>query len=152
MEIEQLGAWGDFIGGLAVVAGLIFVGVQLLGGNRETRASTIQTSLQMQILVDTELARYSDTWEKIISGVAIDDLAELRRAIILFNLVMTNLENRFHQFQAGYLDKKSWNASLEALHRFLASNIYSKWRESAGAATHSVDFLDLIDDVLSKSA
>ena len=37
MTIEDLGAWGDFIGGVAVVAGLIFVGIQLKIGNRETR-------------------------------------------------------------------------------------------------------------------
>ena len=57
MLIEQLGAWGDFIGGIAVVAGLVFVGIQLLGANRETRAATIQSSLQMQMFVDAELAK-----------------------------------------------------------------------------------------------
>ncbi len=38
MTIEELGAWGDFIGGVAVLAGLIFVGVQLIVANRESRA------------------------------------------------------------------------------------------------------------------
>ena len=148
MEVEQLGAWGDFIGGIAVLAGLVFVGVQLLGANRETRAATIQSSLHMQILVDVELAKYSDTWQKVISNASIDDQSELRRAIILFNLVMTTMENRYHQFQAGYLDKSSWEASLEATGKSLESNIYFDWRKSAGAATHSIDFLNLVDSIV----
>jgi hypothetical protein len=147
MAVEQLGAWGDFIGGIAVVAGLVFVGIQLLGANREARAATIQSSLHMQVLVDTELARHADTWAKVISKSPIEDESELRRALILFNLIMTTMENRYHQFQAGYLDKDSWEASQRALRKTLAADIYTHWRGSAGAATHSLQFLDLADDL-----
>jgi len=87
MGIEQLGAWGEFIGGIAVLGGLVFVGVQLLGANREARAATIQSALEMQLMVDTELARYADTWNKVVSNQTIEDDSERRRAIILFNLV-----------------------------------------------------------------
>ena len=78
MSVEQLGAWGDFVGGIAVVAGLVFVGIQLLGANRETRAATIQSSLQMQLFVDAEIAKHTDTWQKVISGTPIEDQSELR--------------------------------------------------------------------------
>ena len=37
MPIEQLAAWGEFVGGVAVVAGLIFVALQLRVSNREAR-------------------------------------------------------------------------------------------------------------------
>jgi hypothetical protein len=148
MAVEQLGAWGDFIGGIAVVAGLVFVGIQLLGANREARAATIQSSLHMQVLVDTELARHADTWEKVIAKSPIEEGSELRRAIILFNLIMTTMENRYHQFQVGYLDKSSWEASQRALSKTLATDIYTHWRGSAGAATHTMEFLDLLDDLV----
>jgi hypothetical protein len=151
MGIEQLGAWGDFIGGIAVLGGLVFVGVQLLGANREARAATIQSALQMQIMTDSELAKYSDTWEKVVSNSSLDDSSEHRRAILLFNLVITTLENRYHQFRAGYLDDKSWEASLEALKKTLACDIFVAWRNSAGAATHSIDFLNLIDSAVTEN-
>ena len=76
MGIEELGAWGDFIGGIAVLAGLIFVGIQLLGANKEARAATIQSALEMQVLVDTELARHSATWAKVTANAAFDDEGE----------------------------------------------------------------------------
>ena len=147
MTVDQLGAWGDFIGGIAVLAGLVFVGIQLLGANREARAATIQASLEMQTQVDSELAKYPDTWEKVISNSAFDTDAEYRRAIILFNLIMTTMENRYHQYQAGYLEEKSWGASLEAMRRTLSRNISNDWRASDGASTHSADFLNLIDSI-----
>ena len=152
MGIEQLGAWGDFIGGIAVLGGLVFVGVQLLGANREARAATIQSSLEMQLMVDTELARYADTWNKVVSNQTIEDDSERRRAIILFNLVVTTTENRHHQFQAGYLDNNSWEASLETLPKLLACDISVDWRDSAGAATHTIDYLNLIDSIMKKNS
>lgn len=151
MAVEQLGAWGDFIGGIAVVAGLVFVGIQLLGANRETRAATIQSSLHMQILVDTEIAKNSETWQKVISNTHIEDQSELRKAIVLFNLIMTVQANRYHQFQAGYLDKSSWEASKVATGKSLDKEIFSYWRESAGAANHTVEFLKLVDDLAKRN-
>jgi len=152
MGIEQLGAWGEFIGGIAVLGGLVFVGVQLLGANREARAATIQSALEMQLMVDTELARYADTWNKVVSNQTIEDDSERRRAIILFNLVITLIENRHHQFQAGFLDSSSWEASLETLPKLLACDVSVDWRDSAGAATHTIDYLNLIDSIMEKNS
>lgn len=75
-------------GGIAVLAGLVCVGVQLLGANREARAATLQ------MLLDTELARYAEIWNKVIQSLPIDDDVEIRRAVLLYNLVMTSTENR----------------------------------------------------------
>lgn len=150
MEAEVLGAWGDFIGGIAVVAGLVFVGIQLLGANKETRAATIQASLQMQIKVDSEIATHAETWHKVINNIPIDDEAELRKAIILTNLIMTVQANRYHQYKAGYLDKNSWDACLTAISKSISNQIYPLWRNSAGAANHSSEFLGLVDDLAEK--
>ncbi len=152
MGIEQLGAWGDFIGGIAVLGGLVFVGVQLLGANREARAATIQSALEMQLMVDTELARYADTWNKVVSNQTIEDDSERRRAIILFNLVITLIENRHYQSQAGFLDSSSWEASLETLHKLLACDVSVDWRDTAGASTHTIDYLNLIDSIMQKNS
>ena len=128
--------------------GWLFVGVQLLGANRENRAATIQSALMMQMQVDAELANNSATWDKVISNSPIEDSSERRKAILLFNLVMTNIENRYHQFQAGYLDSESWEASMDAMKRSLSREITRDWRLSIGASTHTADFLELVDRVL----
>lgn len=148
MNIEELGSWGDFIGGIAVVAGLIFVGIQLLGASRETRAATVRGTLEMQALVDIELAKYATTWDKAIRNLPFDSEAEQRRAIILFNLIITVMENRYHQYQAGFLDDKSWAAARVSLQRSLGQNVREDWRKSIGASTHSADFLELIDRII----
>ena len=147
MTLDELAAWGEFIGGIAVLAGLVFVGMQLLGGNREARAATVQSTLQMQMLLDTELAKYSETWNKVIQSLPIIDDAEVRRGIILYNLVLTSTENRYHQFKAGYLDQLSWDANLSATRKTVACAIYDDWKSTAGAATHSADFLELVESI-----
>ena len=147
MTIDELGAWGDFLGGIAVLAGLVFVGVQLLGANRETRAATFQSTLHLQMLLDTELARHATTWNKVIRNLPFGDDAEQRRAVVLYNLVMTSTENRYHQFKAGYLDEQSWHANRGSLRKTVACDVYSDWIDTAGAATHSADFMELVHTI-----
>jgi len=60
---------------------------------------------------------------------------------------MTNLENRFHQFQVGYLDINSWEGSRETLSKTLSIDHFQYLRKSIGAATRWLEFLNLIDDL-----
>ena len=143
MDIQVLGAWGEFLGGLAVVAGLLFVGIQLRTGNRDARAATLQTSLQMQMTLDSNLAQHADTWQKVVTNQTLDEV-ETRRGIILFNIMMSALENRFHQHRAGYLDDPSWQASSSAIRKSMEFDIYEEWLGTAAAATHTADFLELV--------
>ncbi len=42
MNIMELGAIGELVGGVAVVASLLFVGLQVRGSTREQRAASLQ--------------------------------------------------------------------------------------------------------------
>jgi len=91
--------------------------------------------------------RYAGLWEKLIIGAPIKKGEETRKAIILYNMIMTDFENRFFQFQAGYFDAKSWETRVSSLRRIVALPFFTTWRGTLGAVAHSPDFLELVDDL-----
>jgi len=150
MNNESLSKWAsiaEIIAAVGVILSLIFVGFQLNEGNRESRATTIQAATDSELLFQTQILRYADIWEKIIVGTPMEDGQERRRAINLFNMAMTEMENRYLQFKSGYVDARSWEARQIALETFVTMPMFLIWRESLAASTHSPGFLKLIDEM-----
>jgi len=125
-----------------VILSLIFVGLQIKEGNEETRASTMQVALETEMMFQAEILRYGDTWEKVATGVPITDPVEIRRGIILYNMMMTVHENRYHQYQAGYIDNLP--ASLA---RIVKLPFFDSWRGSVGAGSRTRQYLELVDNL-----
>lgn len=150
MNNEILTRWAsiaEMTAAVGVILSLIFVGLQINEGNRETRAATLQAANDSEMFMQSQFLRYAGTWEKIISGKPLKEGAETRRGIVLYKMAMTEYENRFVQFEAGYFDAALWETRLSSLRRLVAVPIFETWRDSIGAAGHSPNFLELIDNL-----
>ena len=113
MNILELGAIGELVGGLAVIASLLYVGAQVRQGNRQARE-----------LWAREVAGQFDRWSEMIVTqpkarqmwrIAIGDAPKrsLRNPanlddddLVVFSLV---LYRAFHQFSSQY---KAWRSGL----------------------------------------
>jgi hypothetical protein len=126
---------------------LIFVGLEISESNSETRAATIQTALSLEMNLQRTLVDHAAVWDKVINGEDLNQGWEARTGIILFNLVMTESENRFHQYNSGYLAEESWEGRLTSLDPMVRLPIFGLWRSSPGALNHSTDFLRLLDEL-----
>jgi len=146
--LQQWAYVGDILASIAVIASLVYLGVQLRNGNREARARTTQAALDSELSVTTTLANHAGTWQKVLTGQPFDDDAESRQGILLFNLLMTESENRYHQFRSGFLDEGSWEARRKSVARLVNLPIYPNWRPTLGALNHAADFLTLIDELV----
>ncbi len=139
MSLQDWGAIGELLGGVAIIVSLLYVGLQIKHGNRETRAATLQATLDSEMSLQAEAMRYAGTWEKIITGVHLADGEETRRAILLYNMMMTLYQNRYYQFETGYLD------NLPVTEDVVTLPIYEVWRASGGAKNRSAEFLGFLD-------
>ncbi len=126
MTIDELGAWGEFIGGIAVIAGLVFVGIQLLIANREARVATNQkfadsiTDLGLLLSNSTEM---SDIWYRGLTGIENLEIAErVRFSSMIGNNFLRTFENLHSHYQDGRLDNRLW-AGAE---RLLKSAVVNK--------------------------
>ena len=150
MNNESLSKWtsiSEMTAAIGVILSLVFVGLQINEGNRETRAAILQSANDSEMFMQSQLMRYADVWQKIISGNPLEDGAELRTGVVLYKMVMTEYENRFAQFEAGYFDATLWATRRSALERTVAVPFFETWRASIGAAGHSPNFLELIDNI-----
>ena len=147
IKLTDWAAIAEILGAIAVVISLLFVGLQLSDGNRETRAATTQASLGSEMFFQAELLRYADVWETVVLNGDTSDPVERRRAIVLFNMVMTMHDNRYQMGNAGYLE-----FAESALGWIALTDFYEIWRASPGAKSRSKEFLEIADSVRSRGA
>lgn len=147
MNWDAISAVAELLAAIGVIVSLIFVGLQLKKSNAEARSATMQATTDSEIMMVATLTRYADTWNKVNTGQDLEGDTEFRRGVLLFNLLMIDYENRFHQFQAGNLVGRSWSTRLSMLDTLVTLPIYESWRQSPGGRSHGADFLDLIDKI-----
>ncbi len=145
MSLQDWGAIGELLGGVAIIVSLLYVGLQIKHGNRETRASTIQAASDAEAFMIATMVNHSETWNKVITGAPLESGAETRKGINLYNFLMVDTENRYHQFHSGFLDAPSWEGRLSTLQPIVRLPIFKIWRESFGGKGHSAEFLELLD-------
>jgi hypothetical protein len=132
MDLEALGAWGEFLGGIAgviaavgVMGSLIFVGIQLRQQNVEARrAATHGVSKEFRniselIIADPSLVAVF--LEVLRNGFDELDETSGMRAQLLFQSLMRFYEDAFVSHEAGRLD----GALLRSLERALKGTIAS---------------------------
>jgi hypothetical protein len=139
MSLQDWGAIGELLGGVAIIVSLLYVGLQIKHGNREARASTLQATLDSEMSWQAEAMRYAGIWEKIVTGVHFADGEETRKAILIYNMMMTLYQNRYYQFKTGYLDNPP------PIEEPVKWPFYEVWRASGGAKNRSAEFLELLD-------
>jgi len=147
IKLTDWASIAEILGAIAVVISLLFVGLQLNDGNRETRAATTQASLDSEMFFQAELLRYADVWETVVLDGDTSDPVERRRAIVLFNMVMTLHDNRYQMEKAGYFEFSEY-----ALGSTTQSDFYEVWRTSPGALSRSKEFMEIADAVRSRGA
>ena len=57
MSLQDWGAIGERVGGVAIIVSLLYVGLQIKHGNRETRANTLQATLDSEMSLQAEAMR-----------------------------------------------------------------------------------------------
>ncbi len=87
-KLSELASIAEIIASVGVILTLIFVGLELSEGNRETRAATTQLVIKAEMDMVTVFIANANTWDKVVTGAPIAEGEEMRRAINLYNLSM----------------------------------------------------------------
>ena len=112
-KLQEYALLAEVISAIAIVISLIFVGLQIQEGNRETRAATIQAisdqNIEYVLAMATDMHQPRLINEMVINGITSADLSpedntRLRLAIIAG---MRRQENLFLQVQSGILEPEA---------------------------------------------
>ncbi len=136
MDLTQLANLGEFIGGVAVIGSLIFVGLQVRANTKTQRAASGTDTMRSWAEFNQRMA---ENQEVVALLPRIFDpnesLANLNESEIVYvGLLSRGLLQRFeaeyYQYQAGLLHPELWAQHRSWCHGFLQLPVPAAWWES----------------------
>jgi hypothetical protein len=142
MTLEHVSYLAQSIGGIAVLASLVFVGLEIRQNSREARAQTEQHIASSWFAMSTLVAQHPAAFYAGVKSKdgLFSDLLENDRLIFISIIFaqFKHYENIFRQFESGHIDEETWAAwSLHVLIYFHQPGVQSWWKMRGGAFTPS---------------
>ncbi len=150
MDITTLAAWGEFLGGIAVVVSLVYLAGQVRQNSKLLRASTASATSATTADFSSLIVQDSDVSRIVREGMADrSSLSEddLHRFNMLLGMAFTGW-NQEYQFAAdGVIGRSVWENRKRTMRRVLPLPGYRQWWNEWGDF-YSDDFRELIDGLI----
>lgn len=149
--LNKLNPLLEFIGGVAVLIGLVFVGLELRQNTEAVQAATLQNLTEQSQDYLLLLASDGETnaiWRKGVTDLSNLDEAEASRFNFLYRAQWIRFQNAFLQWKRGTLDDDDWAFYAGVICRKggdsgSPSARGSTWPDHKGALTDAfVDFVE----------
>ena len=158
MTIQDLGAIGDLVGGVAVLVTLVYLAIQIRQ-NTKVHASLIRQNFydatQQQILHAVESPAFN---ELIYRGWSTDDsLTGGERTQIWRHMqgVLMGYQGAFEQYKSGVLPGKDWALVRLILRSFWLLDGKAKndaWEQMRSGGVFNQDFLDEVENLKAEAS
>ena len=150
MDITTLAAWGEFLGGIAVVVSLVYLAGQIRQNSKLLRASTASatgaTNADFSSLVvqDSEVARIFREGVADRSSLSADDI---QRFDGLLHMGFTANSQEYQFFVDGVVGRSIWENRTLSLRRQLRLPGFRQWWTEWGD-TYPEEFQNVIDGLI----
>lgn len=118
MTLSDLGDLGDFLGGIGVVATLVYLAVQIRQNTQEVRSASLDAVAASHMEFQRSVwgaPVINKLWFDGMSGVALPE-DEGRQFLFMVITCARHWERAYHRARGGTLDSTSWSG----IHRELA--------------------------------
>ena len=147
MDINTLAAWGEFLGGIAVVVSLIYLASQIRQNSKLLRASSASVSAAGQIRVAELMAQDPELTQVWLQGVRDrNGLSEHDRQRFdpLMAIFFGSTNQEYHLALDGAVSPTYWNYRLKVLlQMFEDPGVQQYWTEYGAA--YSDELIDLVN-------
>ncbi len=153
MTLQDLGALGELVGGIAVIASVLYLAIQIrhgLNGYRSTMTQEVTSHfsrMQLEIAKSPELLA---AWDKAERGESLTPL-EQRAVLQVVSSYMIGFENLFIQYKSGMLGEDAYLARRVVIKHVLACTGALEWWQASGASQHSDEFSNEVNSLLEEN-
>ncbi len=130
MDITTLAAWGEFLGGIAVVVSLIYLASQIRQNSKLLRSSTASATSEISGRVNTLLVQDPEVarifWEGTTDWEALT-ATDRQRFDPLMGLLMSGMVQEYQFVQDGVVSPAVWEYRTRALRRMLQEPGLHRW-------------------------
>ena len=146
MNWDAIGAIGEIIGALAVVASLIYLSIQIRNQNKESKVASVHEINEAYRAITAEMMKpeIAAVWAKAQNGFGnLDETEKLQ--VISFALVCFRFfEEAYYQFKANRLDDHIWEGMSAQITLLMGSESFVEiW--SMRKHMFSPDFRNIVD-------
>ncbi len=152
--IQDLGAIGEFVGAIAVVATLFYVAVQVrhsresVDTNSELlRSESRQTLVANDVSSLTANLENADVFAKLVSDGELSAEDQLRLSF-MFALDLRNREFEYLQYSNGLLDEETWMAYRNVVLINHSTGLGRTWWDEIGRGFVDPGFAKSVDELL----
>ena len=150
MDLSQLADLGELLGGVAVVASLVYLAAQIRQNTRTVRASTLHQNTDLWSSLFLRLAE-PDVARAYVAGMAGDrDIRPLQYTQFFFvcRSMFLAFENQYYQMRHGVLDSDAYAGYERSIStQFLAFRGFRLWWDM-NRSVFSPEFVDHIDTMI----
>ncbi|HSG76812.1 MAG TPA: hypothetical protein VLA30_11830 [Burkholderiales bacterium] len=153
MTLVDLANIGQMVGALAVVASLIFVGLQVRQNTKATRATALQMNADYWLAYFTLLAdkQFSELYSKGALGRVELEGGQFGQFFFLCRATFMGCENQHHQYLSGLLDDDAYRGYEATIREQIAAfpGVRAMWK--LVKHTYGTEFVNFLDKQIASS-
>jgi hypothetical protein len=146
MSILEMGALGEFIGSIAVIVTVVFLGFQMRQNTRMMRAQTQNSLVQSNVETVFKRAEYADSFVREGEGEPLTATDQMR-VHLWRNATCRNFENMFYQRQTGLYDDRIFKGRERNVHLIVRGSGFAEWWDES-RMLFSDEFVDWIESLM----
>lgn len=152
MNLADLSILAQVVGAIAVVASLVFVGIEVHQNTKSNRATTLQMNADYWLSYMTALADpdLSAVYSKGASAREVLTPEEFGRFFLLCRATFMGCENQHYQYRTGLIDRSAHAGYEMTIREQIAAfpGIRAMW--SRVRHTYSAEFVAFMDDQIAR--
>jgi hypothetical protein len=151
MNWDAVGAIGEVIGAIAVIATLLYLAIQIRQNTKAIRSTTLTAITEHKHFELRWSSDIATAWRKSLtdpSSLTPDEswqMAEWMTSSIVAR------QNEFFQHKHGLIDDDTWEASEKIISLALSGDWARNWWNEFGPNAFTEDFVAVVEDILSRS-
>ena len=147
MNSSKINEWLSLVANLAVVAGIIFLAIQIRQNNELLRSESRQTLVSNDV---TSLAANLDNVEVFAKLISQEELSaeDQLRLSFMFAIDIRNREFEYFQYINGLLDEETWLSYRRVILINHSNRIGRAWWNDVGRGIVDPEFAKRVDDLL----
>lgn len=150
MTLSQLADIGELLGGIAVVASLVYLAVQIRQNTRTVRGSTLHHNTDLWTSMFFQLAEPGRAQAYVAGMTGSPDIRPLHYTQFFFicRAMFLGYENQYYQMRQGVLDPETYAGYQRSIStQFLAFRGFRVWWQQS-RSVFSPSFVDHIDAMI----
>lgn len=160
MTLQDLGAIGETVGGIAVVVSLVYVAFQIRQNSRQIEQNSRHLEASMYYATNDAFYRWfamlagdenlAALWRRVVAGETLEH-EDRTRAHALLTMLFLSYENNFQQFRIGAVKRDALDVASSPLRALLSRQEVRAWWVKEAPRTLTPEFRREIEALLAEA-